>query len=238
MTQEQIQGIIERLDWEKSPLIPVIVQCFQTNALLMLGFMNQTALRLTLQTGFAHYFSRTKERIWKKGEESGHTQKIMEMFLDCDNDTLLLKVIQSGVVCHTGRDSCFFQKIDLENAKFDNIGEIQNINEKYSIIDILYHTLQERKNQPPEESYTALLYNKGDNGICKKIIEEAGELTFELKDNNKEQIIYECADLIYHVLVGLSYKNIHPDLIKTELKRRLGLSGIVEKNNRDPSCKK
>lgn len=232
MNQSQIQEVANRIDWEKSPLIPVVVQDHKSGAVLMLGFMNQEALNLSFQSGFLHYFSRTKNRIWKKGEQSGHTQKIMEIFLDCDNDTLLAKVIQNGVVCHSGRESCFFQKIDLENASIKNISEPQDMSEKYNLIDILYHTLQERKNQSPQTSYTASLYAKGDNTICKKIAEEAAELTFALKDNQKEEIIYECSDLIYHILVGLSYKNISPDLIFSELKRRFGISGIDEKNSR------
>lgn len=233
MNQSQIQEVTNRIDWEKSPLIPVVVQDHKSDAVLMLGFMNQEALNLSFQSGFLHYFSRTKNRIWKKGEQSGHTQKIMEIFLDCDNDTLLAKVIQNGVVCHSGRESCFFQKIDLENASIKNISEPQDMSEKYNLLDILYHTLQERKNQSPQTSYTASLYAKGDNTICKKIAEEAAELTFALKDNQKEEIIYECSDLIYHILVGLSYKNISPDLIFSELKRRFGISGIDEKNSRE-----
>lgn len=232
MTSSQIKEITHRIDWEKSPLLPVVVQDFQNNAVLMLGFMNQEALDLSFQSGFLHYFSRTKNRIWKKGEQSGHTQKIVEIFLDCDNDTLLAKVIQNGVVCHSGRKSCFFQKINLENASIINTTEAEDMSEKYHPIDILYHTLQERKNQSPQTSYTASLYEKGDNTICKKIAEEAAELTFALKDNQKEEIIYECSDLLYHVLVGLSYKNISPDLIFSELKRRFGISGIDEKNSR------
>lgn len=233
MNQSQIQEVTNRINWEKSPLIPVVVQDHKSDAVLMLGFMNQEALKLSFQSGFLHYFSRTKNRIWKKGEQSGHTQKIMEIFLDCDNDTLLAKVIQNGVACHSGRESCFFQKIDLKNAFIKNISEPQDMSEKYNLIDILYHTLQERKHHSPQTSYTASLYAKGDNTICKKIAEEAAELTFALKDNQKEEIIYECSDLIYHILVGLSHKNISPDLIFSELKRRFGISGIDEKNSRE-----
>ncbi|PAF53078.1 bifunctional phosphoribosyl-AMP cyclohydrolase/phosphoribosyl-ATP pyrophosphatase [Helicobacter sp. 13S00482-2] len=235
MLQTQIQTIIDELDWEKSPLIPMVVQSFENNDVLMLGFMNQEALRLSLQTGFLHYFSRTKNRIWKKGEQSTHTQKIIEIFLDCDNDTLLAKVIQNGVVCHTGKQTCFFKKIDLQNMTLENISEDMTQKcsiQQHSIIDTLYRTLEGKKLSSIEKSYTASLYAKGDNTICKKIIEEAGELTFSLKDNNQEEIIHECSDLIYHTLVALSYKNIHPDLIRDELKRRFGISGIDEKNSR------
>ncbi|PAF44882.1 bifunctional phosphoribosyl-AMP cyclohydrolase/phosphoribosyl-ATP pyrophosphatase [Helicobacter sp. 11S02596-1] len=249
--------MIERLDWVKSPLIPAIVQQYDDNRVLMLGFMDQEALKLTLETGLVHYFSRTRNRIWKKGETSNHTQKLIEMFLDCDNDTLLLKVDQTGNVCHTGATSCFFRQINLKDgslcdgdqkhalgcenntkdrgAKNNDENNLQNTAKtsvEKSILDALYKTLQQRKTQSPETSYTASLYAKGENGICKKIIEEAGELTFAIKDGQKDQIVYECSDLIYHILVGLSDKNIHPNAIKHELTRRFGLSGIEEKNSR------
>ncbi|PAF52341.1 bifunctional phosphoribosyl-AMP cyclohydrolase/phosphoribosyl-ATP pyrophosphatase [Helicobacter sp. 13S00477-4] len=227
-----MKSIIKRLDWEKSPLIPAIVQEYKSKDILMLGFMNPEAFELTLQTGFVHYFSRTRERIWKKGEKSGHTQRLIEVYIDCDCDTLLLKVQQEGNVCHTGRDSCFFQSIDIESGVFQHLGQSIDMSSQYEIVDVLYHTLQEKKGESPDKSYTASLYAKGDNAICKKIVEEAGEFAFAIKDNDKEQIIYECADLIYHTLVGLSHKNISPDLIRQELKRRTNMSGIEEKNSR------
>lgn len=230
MNPTQRQALIKKLDWDKSPLIPAIIQQYSDNRVLMLGFMNQEALNLTLETGLVHYFSRTRGRIWKKGETSGHIQKLIEMFLDCDNDTLLLKVEQEGNVCHTGAQSCFFQRIDIDPV--NTLRETSDFDIQFSVIDTLYRTLQERKTQLPDKSYTASLYAKGENEICKKIIEEAGEFAFAIKDSEEKQIVYECADLIYHILVGLSYKNITPDFIKRELKRRFGMSGIEEKNNR------
>lgn len=230
MYQDEIESIIKQIDWDKSPLIPTITQDYKSKEVLMLGFINPDSLRLSLSTGLVHYFSRSKNRIWKKGEESSHTQEIIEIFLDCDNDTLLFMVKQNGVACHTGSKTCFFKKITPTNGI--EINHQDNVNIKYNTLDILYHTLQDKKFQSPKTSYTASLYEKGDNEICKKIIEEAGEFCFALKDNQKNEIIYECADLFYHTLVGLSYKNISPDLIYQELKKRFSMSGIEEKNSR------
>lgn len=229
------------IDWQKvCGLVPVIVQDSVTNEVLMLGYMNEEALNLSLQTGYAHYFSRTKNRIWKKGEQSGNTQKIVSIKIDCDNDTLLLFVIQNGnVACHTGSRSCFFKEFkadfDVLNLKA-NLNSSANLN--YDILDHLYHVILDRKlNADPKESYVASLFKKGENAILKKLGEEATELVMAVKDMNikddKSSVVYESADLIFHMLVALCVHNIHPDQVKNELKRRFGLSGIEEKNSRD-----
>ena len=216
-----------KVDFNKNGgLVPVIVQDIDTNEVLMLAYMNEEALNLTQSTKYAHYFSRSKQRIWKKGESSGHTQEVKEILIDCDNDTILLKVKQNGVACHTGRKSCFFRNLDnKEIAKIE-------IEPNYNFLDNLYHTLLERKSANPKSSYVASLYHKGENSILKKVVEEAGEFSFAIKDDNKDDIIYEAADLLYHTLVALAYKNISPDLVKQEIKRRFNLSGIAEKNAR------
>jgi len=221
---------LENIAWEKMDgLIPVITQDSTTNEVLMLAYMNKEALNLTISTKYAHYFSRSKQRIWKKGEESGHTQKIVEILLDCDNDTILIKVIQEGVACHTGRKSCFFTNLETN----DIISNVEvNTTNSYSVLDNLYHTIQDRKNDDPKKSYTSKLLNGKENSMLKKIVEEAGEFTFAVKDNDTEEIVYEGADLVYHCMVALASKNISPDRIKQELARRFGMSGIDEKNSR------
>ncbi len=220
---------LNRVDWEKSELLPVIVQDVSNNEILMMAYMNREALQLSLETKVAHYFSRSKQRIWKKGESSGHTQAITSFAIDCDNDTLLIKVVQEGVACHTGRRSCFFT--ELESGESNADVEVDT-DAMYGVIDTLYHTILERKNADPSSSWTAKLLNEGDNAILKKVIEEAGEFCFALKDGNEDEMIHECADLTYHVLVALGSKNISPDRIKQELARRSGTSGIAEKNSR------
>ena len=222
--------ILNKIDWEKMDnLIPVITQDATSNEVLMLAYMNQEALELTIKTNYAHYFSRSKKKKKKKGESSNHLQQIVEILVDCDNDTLLLKVNQEGVACHTGRKSCFFTNLTTNETVFD----VQiDTTASYGVIDTLYHTICERKNDDPSKSYTAKLLKGKQNSMLKKIVEEAGEFTFAIKDDNTEEAIYEAADITYHVLVALASKNINPDRIKQELARRFGISGIEEKNSR------
>ena len=221
---------IQRVDWEKCELLPVIVQDNANGEVLMMAYMNKQALELSLSTKIAHYFSRSKQRLWKKGESSGHTQSIHSFNLDCDNDTLLIKVTQEGVACHTGRRSCFFTELETGEAGSDIEVNTENM---YGVIDTLYHTIQERKNADPSSSWTAELFAKGDNTILKKVVEEAGEFSFAFKDNDETEMVYEAADLTYHMLVALAAKNISPDRIKQELARRFDMSGIAEKNSRE-----
>jgi phosphoribosyl-ATP pyrophosphohydrolase/phosphoribosyl-AMP cyclohydrolase len=224
-----MQEILSRVDWDNSNLLPVIVQDNANNEVLMMAYMNKEALELSLQTKIAHYFSRSKQRIWKKGESSGHIQTIHSFSIDCDNDTLLIKVTQEGVACHTGHRSCFFT--ELESGESNSKVEVDTT-ATYGVIDTLYHTIQDRKNADPKTSWTAKLIHKGENTILKKVVEEAGEFSFAYKDNDENEMIYEAADLTYHMLVALAVKNISPDRIKQELARRFNMSGISEKNSR------
>lgn len=217
-----------KLDFSKG-LLPAIAQEASTKDVLMLGFVDEEAVRLTLETGYAHYYSRSKQRIWKKGEESGHLQKIVDVLVDCDNDTVLYLVEQVGVACHTGAKSCFFTSLTSGERVLESEIDTSQV---YSVVDTLFHEIESKKFGDPEKSYTAKLFSKGENTICKKIAEEAAELCFAIKDKNRDEIIYEAADVVYHSLVGLSFSGINPDLIKQELKRRFGISGIEEKNSR------
>lgn len=218
------------IDWEKTPLVPAIAQEADSGEVLMQAFMNEEAFNLTLKTGFVHYYSRSKKRIWKKGEESGSLQIVKDVRIDCDGDSVLVLIEQAGgAACHTGRKSCFYTSVMQDKE----VGEqVFDPSEKYGTIDTLYHTILERKNASSEESYTAKLLQKGENTILKKCIEEAGEFCFAVKDSNEEAIVYEAADVLFHGLVALGYKNISPDLIDQELRRRFGLSGLEEKKNR------
>ena len=315
-----------KVDWQKlGGLLPVIAQDAGDGAVLMLAYMNEEALSLTLQTGYAHYFSRSKGRIWKKGESSGHVQLVREAFLDCDNDALLLKVEQcGGSACHTGSRSCFFKEILLqkcgenvgspsvcgaENSANKNLASfraeqnsttcdgsqnlalqnstaicgkpsstaanstserseqnldavsqnstLKNSTEKspYGILDEIYHVCLDRKlNGEPALSYVASLYAKGENAYLKKIAEEACEFALACKDLSRSEfyadvaregfgehrageprydVIYEGADLLFHLLLALAAHNIHPDALLDELARRQGQSGIEEKRRRE-----
>lgn len=221
--------MIDNIDWTKNDLIPAIVQDSSSNKVLMLAYMNKEAVELTCKTNLAHYYSRSRQKMWKKGESSGNLQHVKEIYLDCDLDTILIKIVQDGgCACHTGRESCFFNRIDVDEEPSEVLSAMDN----YSVTDKLYHTIQERKLADPTTSYVASLFEKGDNTILKKVVEEAGEFSFAVKDNDEKEIIYEAADLAFHTLVALAQKNINPDLVKQELSRRFGLSGIEEKNSR------
>lgn len=196
----------------------------------MLAYANEEAYNLTLASGYAHYFSRSRQRLWKKGEESGHLQKIDRVLIDCDGDGLLYQVVQTGPACHTGRKSCFF----TDALSGQSEGEVLvDPARSYGVVDNLYHTILERKNADAKSSYVASLLAKGDNAILKKVVEEAGEFAFAIKDNDEEQIIYEATDLLFHTLVALGHKGISPDRIRQELSRREGLSGLEEKRQRN-----
>ncbi len=217
-----------QVDWSKHELLPAIAQDASSGDVLMLAYINKEAYELCLSTGYAHYFSRSKQRIWKKGEESGHTQKIEDLLIDCDADTILLKVEQKGVACHTGRKSCFFTSV--KEGK-EVIAKEVDIQEKYSIVDILYHTVLERKNDNSKKSWTRKLLNDKEL-LISKIKEEADELCVAIDCEDDAQVIYEAADLLYHSLVGLGLREVSPDRVKQELKRRFGVSGIEEKEKR------
>jgi len=225
-----MQKIIDKVDWDKGMLIPVVAQDYQTKEVLMLAYMDKEALSLTLKTKKAHYFSRSKQRIWMKGETSGNIQNIKDIMIDCDNDTLLIMIEQiGGAACHTGRKSCFFTRLENDEVLCE---ADESVVANYSVFDQLYHTIQERKSADPESSYVASLFAKGENAYLKKVVEEAGEFCFAIKDADEAEIIYEAADLAFHALVALGDKNINPDRVKQELARRFGLSGIEEKKNR------
>lgn len=219
-----------QIDWKKTPLIPAIAQDHKNNEVLMLAYMNQEAYTLTLNTGYAHYFSRSKQRIWKKGESSNHTQEVKEMLLDCDADTLILKIHQNGVACHTGTKSCFFTSVTQEKVILEKEIDTDAL---YGVVDTLYHTILERKNASAEaKSWTKKLLDDKEL-MLSKIREEADEVCVAINEESDAQVIYETADLLYHTLVGLGYRDISPDRVKQELARRFGLSGISEKEARN-----
>jgi phosphoribosyl-ATP pyrophosphohydrolase/phosphoribosyl-AMP cyclohydrolase len=191
-------------DFEKgNGLLPVIIQDFDTNKVLMLGYMNKEALQKTQAEGLVTFFSRSKNRLWTKGESSGNFLKVKQISIDCDEDTLLIKVAPHGPVCHTGTDTCFSEK-----------------NEGSAFLFQLESVIKDRKLSLNDDSYTASLFKKGINKIAQKVGEEAVELVIEAKDDNKELFLGEAADLLYHYLVLLSAKDFSlSDVIETLSKR-------------------
>ncbi len=183
---------IEKIDFEKlNGLVPAVIQDFKTNKVLMLGFMNQEAYEKTVSGKLVTFFSRTKNRLWTKGEESGNFLEVIDILLDCDKDTLLIKARPKGVVCHTGADTCF-----------EEINQNQNI----EFLMTLQNLIDKRKVDMPEGSYTTKLFQKGINKIAQKVGEEAVELVIEAKDNNDDLFLNEAADLMYHLIVLLTEK--------------------------------
>lgn len=172
-------------------LVPAVIQDNTTSKVLMLGFMNQEALEKSRETGLVTFYSRSKKRLWTKGEESGNFLKIKEILPDCDNDTLLIKVEPAGPVCHTGSDTCF------NESNSDGVSFLLGLQD-------LIHA---RKIEMPADSYTTRLFEKGINKIAQKVGEEAVELVIEAMDFNDELLLNEAADLIYHLLVLLSARD-------------------------------
>ena len=170
-------------------LVPVIVQDNITNKVLMLGFMNEDALEKTKTGNKVTFFSRSKQRLWTKGETSNNFLLVKEILLDCDKDTLLIKASPSGPVCHTGSDTCFNEK----NSSFS--------------LNKLEEVIKDRKNNPTDSSYTSSLFAKGINKIAQKVGEEAVELVIESKDDSKEKFLNEAADLLFHYMILLRAKN-------------------------------
>ncbi|ABP67604.1 phosphoribosyl-AMP cyclohydrolase [Caldicellulosiruptor saccharolyticus DSM 8903] len=201
---------LSALKFDQNGLIPVIVQDFSTNEILMLAYMNKESIDLTIETGYMHYFSRSRDKIWKKGETSGNFQKVKALYLDCDGDALLAVVEQTGVACHTGNKTCFFTNIFGEDKK--------------SEVDILFkliETINDRKKNKIEGSYTCYLFEKGLDKILKKVGEEATEVVIAAKNGSKEEVIYEVSDLIYHLSVLLSYFDMSwTDIFKSLEQRR------------------
>jgi phosphoribosyl-ATP pyrophosphohydrolase/phosphoribosyl-AMP cyclohydrolase len=184
-------------------LVPAIIQDDVTNKVLMLGFMNQQALDKTNELKRVTFYSRTKKRLWTKGEESGHFLELKSITADCDNDTLLIKAHPLGPVCHTGADTCF-----------------NEVNEGTDFISTLEEIIRQRQSQPSDSSYTSSLFQKGINKIAQKVGEEAVELVIEAKDNNKELFLNEAADLLFHYLILLRAKGYSIHDVQDMLRER------------------
>lgn len=193
------------LDFEKlNGLVPAIIQDAATQKVLMLGFMNREAYQKTLDTKLVTFYSRTRNKLWTKGEESGNFLDVVEILPDCDNDTLLIKARPRGPVCHTGHDTCF----DEKNTK------------GMAFIDYLQHFIQKRKQEMPENSYTTKLFSRGINRMAQKVGEEAVEVVIESKDNNDDLFLGEAADLVYHLIVLLTAKGFSLDDVAAVLESR------------------
>ncbi|HJB16526.1 MAG TPA: bifunctional phosphoribosyl-AMP cyclohydrolase/phosphoribosyl-ATP diphosphatase HisIE [Candidatus Blautia excrementipullorum] len=192
-------------------LIPVVVQDYKTDEVLMVAYMNEEAFQTTLRTGKMTYWSRSRQEIWVKGLTSGHFQYVKSLTLDCDNDTILAKVAQIGAACHTGNKTCFFKP--LMKKEYDDTNPLHVFQDVYDVI-------LDRKAHPKEGSYTNYLFEKGIDKILKKVGEECTEIVIAAKNPDKEEIKYEISDFLYHVMVLMAEKGVTWEDITRELARR------------------
>lgn len=216
-----------KLKFGKNGLIPAIAQDARTGQVLMSAYMNREALRQTVETGFAHYYSRSRGRLWKKGEESGHVQRVGEIRLDCDGDALLLQVNQQTAACHLGYRSCFFRRVKRDLSSSAPVTEqVFRPKAVYGpsshILDAVYRTILERKKRRPPGSYVASLFQQGEEQILKKIAEEASEVLLSVKGRRRQAIVHEVVDLWFHTLVLLGAYDITLDQLWGEFQARVG----------------
>ena len=202
---------LENIKYNEAGLVPAIVQDYETRQVLMMAWMNEEALKLTLDTKKATFYSRSRQALWVKGETSGNTQAVVKVNYDCDGDTLLLQVNPNGPACHTGNTSCFYRSLAIDQDA--NLGNME-------ILTMLYDLIADRKTNPLAGSYTNYLFEKGVDKICKKIGEEATEVVIASKNNVPEELIYELADLYYHLTVLMVEQGVTLDQLYAELKKR------------------
>ena len=201
----------DELKLNSDGMVPVIVQDYRTSEVLMLAYMTEESLKKTLETGLMTYYSRSRNCLWTKGLTSGHVQYVKSLTTDCDYDTILAKVSQVGVACHTGKPSCFFNGMMKKDYKESN---------PRKVFENVYDTIMDRKLHPKEGSYTNYLFDKGIDKILKKVGEEATELVIAAKNPDAEEIKYEMADFLYHAMVLMAEKGITWDEIIEELDNR------------------
>jgi phosphoribosyl-AMP cyclohydrolase / phosphoribosyl-ATP pyrophosphohydrolase len=200
-------------------LIPAIIQDYRTREVLMLAYMDRVSLKKSIEEGNTWFWSRSRNRLWKKGETSGNIQTIKDIKYDCDNDAILILVDQKGPACHTGNRSCFYRTL-TDPEKDINFSKKMESASRSEIIKILYDVVKERIAKGKKGSYTFSLHDKGLDEILKKFGEEAIEVILAAKHQKKEDIIYEISDLIYHLLVLMGEKDIDPGQVYDELKSR------------------
>ncbi len=193
-------------------LVPCIAQDYYTGKVLMMAYMNEESYNKTLETGLMTYWSRSREKLWTKGEESGHFQHMLSLTIDCDKDTILAKVKQEGPACHTGNETCFFTPLAVKNSS--------EVSDAFTVLQDVYATIKDRKENPREGSYTNYLFDKGIDKILKKVGEECTEIVIAAKNPDAEEIKYEIADFLYHAMVLMVERGVTWEDITDELARR------------------
>jgi len=211
LNKKEIDDFVAKVNFAKGDgLVPAVVQDASTNRVLMQAYMNEEALRLTLSSGRMHFWSRTKGRIWMKGEESKHYSLVENAVLDCDDDAILFKVQQVGAVCHTGEETCFHKPLKMEK---EHVVDSR-------MLERLFEVIKERIRSPSEASYVSRLTSKGEDSVLQKIGEEATEIILAAKEDNAKEITHEAADVLFHIMVLFAQKGIPLTRIFEELERR------------------
>ncbi len=205
------EEILKNIKFNAHGLVPVITQSYYTGKVLMQAYANEEAIKKTIETGFATYYSRSRKQLWVKGETSGNKQKVVKVKIDCDGDSILYLVKDYGVACHTGEESCFYRNIQLKK---------EDKPDPYEIFHALYEKITERKINKPEGSYVAKLFEKGSDKIIQKVGEEAVETVIALKNKNRDEIVYEVSDLVFHLIVALVDAGVKLEDIQEELLKR------------------
>ena len=211
LSEAEIEEFIKKVNFKKgNGLVPAVVQDASNNRVLMQAYMNEEALRLTLASGKMHFWSRSRGKLWMKGEESEHNSLVQNAVLDCDDDAILFKVQQIGPVCHTGEETCFYKPIKAE--------ETLKVDAK--VIERIFEVINERIQNPSEKSYVSRLTAEGEDAVLQKIGEEAVELILAIKEDKPKEITHEAADVLFHIMVLFAKKGIALTSIFEELERR------------------
>jgi len=225
---------ISRVKFDPAGLVPAIAQDRATGDVLMLAYMNRESIEKTLECGRACFYSRSRKKLWLKGETSGNFLYVRAIRYDCDGDTLLLSVDPAGPACHTGERSCFYRELSIPESEGTHL-EAEGTHleaDGSSILTGLQKVLEERKSASPESSYVASLYAGGAEAILAKVAEEAGEFIEAARSEPDKETIHEAADLLFHTMVMLCKRDIKIEQVLGELARRFGTSGIEEKRSR------
>lgn len=221
MTTDISKELYAAIKWDEAGLVPAIVQDAQSKEVLMLAYMNEESLKLSVESGATWFWSRSRSELWNKGATSGHTQRIVSMAYDCDGDTLLVQVEQAGPACHTGKYSCFHNSIEVSGGAAKAQAEA-NEGSRFEALNDLERIIAERYAERPEGSYTSYLFDKGLDKILKKVGEEASEVIIAAKNNDNDELRSEASDLIFHLMVLLRERGLPIDALMGELKSRYG----------------
>ncbi|MCZ8522187.1 MULTISPECIES: bifunctional phosphoribosyl-AMP cyclohydrolase/phosphoribosyl-ATP diphosphatase HisIE [Paenibacillus] len=221
---ESMEALQAAVKWDAHGLVPAIVQDALSKEVLMMAYMNEESLKLTLESGETWFWSRSRQELWHKGATSGHTQQVKSLRYDCDGDTLLVLVEQKGPACHTGKYSCFFHEVKLgtlAGTESDaSAGSASEGEDRFAMLAKVEAVIAQRDAERPEGAYTTYLFEKGIDKILKKIGEEAGEVIIAAKNQDNEELRYEATDLLFHLMVLLRERKLPLDDLMFELGRR------------------